>query len=132
MTLIEWQSSFSIGVADIDAEHRDLIELVNWLGVLAAAGGSSEKVVETLGEIYAQIAAHFALEEQLMRTAGYDEFAGHKADHEALLDELRDIMDQVDDDGRYDSDRLSRRMQRWFAVHFSTHDARLHGKLNMR
>ena len=54
-------------------------------------------------------------------------YAEHKEDHEILLDDLRDIMDQVEDDGTYDEDQLSNDLSYWFSEHFRTHDARLHG-----
>lgn len=61
-----------------------------------------------------------------MRDARYDALPEHKSDHESLLDQLRDIMDKVEDDGSYDRERLSRDLERWFTEHFRTHDARLH------
>ena len=64
-----------------------------------------------------------------MRDYHYDEFDAHKADHERLLDQLRDIMDAVEVDNEVDDDELSTVLEHWFARHFQTHDARLHGKL---
>jgi hemerythrin len=126
MSLIKWKDEFSVGVAAVDHEHRELIELINQLYELTQSGGGRERVVEFLGEIYAQIAAHFALEEKMMRDSAYPALQGHKTDHESLLDQLRDIMDRVEDDGSYDEERLSRDLERWFTEHFRTHDARLH------
>ena len=79
-----------------------------------------------LGEIFAQISAHFALEEKYMRDTRYPLLNEHKSDHETLLDDLRDIMDLVDVDGNYDELVLSDDLQRWFTEHFRTHDAKLH------
>ena len=90
---------------------------------------SQDVVVETLGEIYARIAAHFALEEKVMRDSRYAGYAAHKQDHELLLDELLDVIDSVDDEGRYDRAALSHDLDEWFSDHFRTHDARLHHKL---
>ena len=87
---------------------------------------TADRVLAGLGDIYAQISAHFALEEKYMRESRYPEFAAHKEDHEKLLDELRDIMDRVEDDGDYDDERLAHELERWFTEHFRTHDARLH------
>ena len=129
MSLLEWQEEFSVGVASVDAEHRELIDLVNDLHQQMTSGSSQEHVVETLGEIFARIAAHFALEETVMKESRYDEYREHKASHEALLDELRDIMDQVEDDGSYDEARLSVKMRDWFGEHFRSYDARLHRHL---
>ena len=129
MNLIEWKDEFRVGVPSIDYEHQQLIELINQLNEMAQWGNSYDNVIDALGEIHVQISAHFALEEKIMRDSRYDDYAGHKADHENLLDEMRDIMDQVDDDGRYDESRLGSELKRWFSVHFRTHDARLHQRI---
>ena len=126
MSLIEWRDEFSVGVASVDLEHRELINLINELHALIGDNASADKVVTMLGEIYAQISAHFALEEKYMRDTRYPLLNEHKGDHETLLDELRDIMDLVDTDGNYDEQGLSQDLQRWFTEHFRTHDAELH------
>jgi hemerythrin len=129
MSLIKWKDEFSVGVAAVDLEHRELIELINALDTDMQEYATQTTVMETLGEIYARISAHFALEEKIMREAGYDGFVTHKQDHELLLDELLDVIDSVDDAGRYDRAGLSRDLDRWFSDHFRTHDAKLHQKL---
>ncbi|MEJ2172224.1 MAG: bacteriohemerythrin [Woeseiaceae bacterium] len=129
MSLIKWKDEFSVGVAAVDLEHRELIELINALDDDMQEYATQTTVMETLGEIYARISAHFALEERIMREAGYDGFVAHKQDHELLLDELLDVTDSVDDAGRYDRAGLSRDLDRWFSDHFRTHDAKLHQKL---
>ena len=129
MSLITWKDEFSVGVAAVDLEHRELIELINGLDAGMREYATQTTVVETLGEIYARISAHFALEEKIMRKAGYDGFTTHKQDHERLLDELADVIDSVDDAGRYDRAGLSHDLDRWFSDHFQTHDAKLHRRL---
>lgn len=129
MSLINWKDEFSVGVTAVDLEHRDLIELINDLHALMHERATHDQVVSSLGEIFAQISAHFALEEKFMRDAGYDGYAEHKEDHESLLDEIRDIMDRVEDDGSYDQKKLSDELERWFTEHFATHDSRLHHAL---
>ena len=126
MSLIEWKDEFSVGVASVDVEHRQMIDLINDLHDLVGENASEEEVSTMLGEIFAQISAHFALEEKFMRETRYPHFPEHKGDHEKLLDELRDIMDRVEDDGRYDETALSDELREWFTNHFSTHDALLH------
>ena len=132
MSLIEWKDSFSVGVAAVDLEHRELIELINELHERIGEAADTDMTLAMLGEIYAQISAHFALEEKYMRESEYLRFPEHKEDHEELLDELRDIMDRVEDLGRYDADELSQELGRWFSEHFRTHDALLHAHANPR
>ena len=86
-------------------------------------------VAAGLGEVYADIAAHFALEERMMREAAYPEYGPHKNDHELLLDQLADIIDAVEGTSNYDQQVLSSALDRWFSKHFRSYDARLHGRL---
>ena len=99
MTLIKWKEEFAVGIEEVDYEHKELIELINGLHDVMQIGADQVQVVELLGEIYAQIASHFALEEKMMRETHYPLFGEHKEDHEVLLDDLRDIMDEVEVDG---------------------------------
>ena len=129
MSLLEWRPTFSVGVDAVDYEHQLLIGLINELYDDFVASRSSERLRSFLGELYARIAAHFALEEKIMREVGYDEYEDHKKDHEALLDELTDIMEDVGDGVTGFEDRLGSQLDGWFSEHFQTHDARLHKHL---
>jgi hemerythrin len=128
MTLITWRKEFETGIAEVDHEHRELVLLINRLADDISAGADKERVQAFLGEVFARIAAHFALEESVMRKHGYDEYEAHKAEHENLLDEIRDIMDQAE--ASY-SQSLSATVGDWFVGHFKTMDARLHKKLGI-
>ncbi len=130
MSLIEWDEKFSVGVASVDHEHRELIGLVNQTYDRLKRPGGAAAVPDFLGEIYTRISAHFALEENLMRTSRYVHYDEHKADHERLLDEIRDIMDDYEDKARFSEEQFAQRLTQWFTEHFRTHDARLHRNLD--
>jgi hemerythrin len=127
MALIEWRNEFRIGIESVDHEHEQLIALINQIYGNLSGAASKAEVGDLLGEIYAKISAHFALEERVMRDLTYDRYDEHKADHEDLLDEIRDIMDAYEA-GRYvDLDEaLAGHLDTWFSEHFKTKDARLH------
>ena len=129
MNLIVWKPEFSVGNAAVDHEHRELIQLINNVHAAISGGSDRDPVAAGLGEIYAQIAAHFALEEKMMRDAGYADLGPHKADHESLLDQLADIIHAVEIGNKLDERELSSRLNRWFTEHFATHDAKLQRRL---
>lgn len=126
MSLIQWRDDYSLGVPEVDHEHRELIDGINRLHADIGTGADVSYVEAALGEIHASIAAHFALEEKHMVARRYDQFAAHKADHERLLDDILDMMDEVRASDHYDPEPLSQRLSEWFGEHFRTHDARLH------
>lgn len=123
---VPWRDDFALGVASIDHEHQQLVALINDIFQHIDAEDRTQ-VSEELGETYARIAAHFALEEQMMRDSLYDQYEGHKSDHERLLDDIRDMMDAYDDGTYADrKDDFAKSLQDWFITHFKTKDARLH------
>ena len=129
MALLDWKSAYAVGVDSVDHEHRELIGLINQLHETLSEPDSDLSIAEFLGEIYAKIAAHFALEERVMRAQSYDQFEDHKADHERLLDDIREIMDDYELRGAFDDETLSARLSDWFGTHFREKDARLHKHL---
>ncbi|MDH3740013.1 MAG: bacteriohemerythrin [Hyphomicrobiales bacterium] len=132
MALIEWRADFETGVADVDHEHRELVGLINDLHSQLAGDAAAENVSAFLGEVFARISAHFALEESIMRKHDYDQYQEHKSDHEKLLDDIRDIMDDFEA-GKYTAydEALSAAVRDWFVDHFKTKDARLHNVLGV-
>ncbi len=129
MAPLEWKDDYSVGVPAVDHEHRELIGLVNQVHEALASEQSEEGVAEIFGDLFRAISAHFALEERFMREQRYDRATEHKADHERLLDELRDIMDDHRGGEGGSIERLTASVEAWFATHFQTHDARLHSRL---
>lgn len=132
MPLIEWRDEFRTGIDAVDFEHRELIDLINRAHERLEGAAPRDEIEAFLGEIFAKIAAHFALEESVMRRKAYDQYRDHKQDHEALLDAILEIMQEYDSGGfTHMSDRLSIRLRDWFSEHFKTKDARLHKLLGV-
>ncbi|RMF37175.1 MAG: hemerythrin-like metal-binding protein [Alphaproteobacteria bacterium] len=129
MALLEWRDEFSVGDPAVDHEHRELIDLVNRAAGAISAGASEEEIDRAFGDLLRAVSAHFAHEERQMRAASYDELAEHKADHERLIDALRDIMDGGAADAEAASEALVKVLGDWFTGHFASHDARLHRRL---
>ena len=104
--------------------------LSNVLSEKLAEPLDAENVEAGLGEIHADISAHFALEERLMREARYQEYEDHKEDHEDLLDQIHDLMDSFYEDPEAGQKLLKTQLSDWFGRHFATFDARVHEQLD--
>ena len=106
--------------------------MINELHVKIGDESDRALISSFLGEVFSRISAHFALEETVMRKHHYDEYAAHKADHERLLDDIRDIMDDFEAGVYADyKTALSEAVRDWFIDHFKTRDARLHKLLGV-
>lgn len=129
MPLIEWKDDYRTGSPAVDHEHERLVGLINSLHDNLDSA-SADDVKAFLGEIHDVISSHFALEEKKMSDSGYAEYWPHKDEHEHLLDDIREIMDNYDQ-GRYATfeRELARHLDEWFSNHFRTMDRRLHGQI---
>lgn len=81
MERIEWTGDMSVGMADIDAQHQELINIINHLMVMKAVGETREaqgRVIDRLME-YAQI--HFETEEGYFRKYHYVNRESHEKEH---------------------------------------------------
>lgn len=132
MALLQWKDRYSLGIEAVDHEHKDLINLINRLHEELMKNVSGEAAEAFFGDLLMHISAHFALEERIMLDRKYEYFSDHKKDHERLLDDLRDIMDNAisDDGASADAETLAKCLDEWFSRHFETHDARFHGVLH--
>jgi hemerythrin len=129
MTLLQWKKEYSVGIAAVDHEHQELIDLINRLDEALDAPDAKATVPAFFGTLLRAISAHFALEEKFMRDRRYGELVSHKGDHERLLDDLRGIMDAFELSETVDRGALARRLDAWFSNHFGSHDAKLHREL---
>ena len=129
MPLLTWKPEFAVGVESVDFEHQQMIRLINEIYEEMKTRSEVDSIEQFIGDVHFAISAHFALEERLMREAAYPEYEPHKEDHEELLDQIRDLMDQFVFDPDKGFDLLQDKLSHWFEHHFATYDARLHGQL---
>lgn len=94
MTLLVWDSSYDIGLAAIDADHRQLAERINALDV-AIAGNDDVVVRETLAQLTLFTEAHFGHEQALFRKTGYPAAALHSKRHDFLVLILRRFAETI-------------------------------------
>ena len=83
MEPIQWSRWMSVGIDDLDEDHRVIVDIVN---KLAEDGNrNNPDVIEAiLDELIDYTKRHFAREEAHMEQAGYPTFAAHKALHDDL------------------------------------------------
>ena len=131
MKYLEWNENFSVGVDSVDYEHQNLIAMINMIYAELEDRRDMDQIRQTMAEVHLEISAHFALEERIMKDAGYDEYQAHKSNHEDLLDQIRILMDAIENEPDTALDKLSEELADWFGNHFRTFDARLHREFGL-
>ncbi len=88
MALMEWTEALQLGLADIDAQHKKLVDIINQLDDAIHAGQDVQILGGILGNLLDSAKSHFEFEENMLRGKGYKPYPGHKAEHDALTEKL--------------------------------------------
>ncbi len=83
---LQWTPALSVGVSDIDAQHRELFSRAERL-ICALRAGDRGEVLPLLAYLDEYVARHFDVEEQLMKKLGYEGLEAHAAAHRAFRDD---------------------------------------------
>ena len=72
MPFLVWEPSFSVGVWEIDRQHRSLIGLINQLHVAVSGVDPDKKLQAIFVATVDCVRNHFAFEESFLERLGYD------------------------------------------------------------
>lgn len=81
---IEWKEFLTVGVPEMDAEHRNFIARVNELNLAIVAVKDKATVRQAMDLMLSEAANHFKHEERLLAQWKYPHAAAHAAKHAAL------------------------------------------------
>ena len=96
---IQWTEDLSVGVPQIDKQHKELFSRINNLLEACSQGRGREIVQETIEFIGDYTITHFSTEERYMATHGYPEFKDHKALHDQFIERFFSLKKKVEEDG---------------------------------
>lgn len=94
---IVWSDSLSVGVPEMDEEHRQFIARVNELNRAIIECESKPAVEHRMRLMLTQAADHFAHEEQMMAESRFPQFAQHRAKHAQLTAKFHGVMKDFTD-----------------------------------
>ncbi|MFZ3073362.1 MAG: bacteriohemerythrin [Thermodesulfobacteriota bacterium] len=96
---LEWTQDYSIGIKDIDDQHKELFDRINMLQNAMMAGKGEQEIEGTFKFLEEYIVLHFSSEEKLQYGAGYPDYPGHKDLHEAFKKTFVELKRKFDSSG---------------------------------
>ena len=91
MALIQWEPRFNVGVAEIDQEHRQIVDKINSLHEAMAGGENRDRVPRLVDEATNCTLLHFAHEEEMMQQYRYPDYEMHKEIHDEFVASLAEV-----------------------------------------
>jgi hemerythrin len=122
---LEWGRILSVGVDEIDEDHRKLIHIFNVLNHAVRDGESADYLAATLEELINCTVWHFSHEERLMLKHRYPGAAEHKAEHRELIDSARELQQKILQADKPVAEEHLQFLERWLTEHILTADGRL-------
>lgn len=124
LKFIEWSNELSVGIEEIDMQHKVLVDLLNQIhdAIMQRQGAEvTSEIIERLGE-YTRI--HFAVEESLMRILHYPEYEQHREYHEHLIEQLNGFRSKLEAGKSSISFELAHFLKVWLTKHIMETDKR--------
>ena len=120
-----WDAILSIGVEEIDEDHRKLIHIFNILNHAVAEKAAPEYLAATLEELINCTVWHFSHEERLMLKHRYPETEAHKEEHHDLIQSAKELQQEILQSDKPIADEHIQFLERWLTEHILTADGRL-------
>jgi hemerythrin-like metal-binding protein len=124
--LLGWTDSLETGIAEIDAQHRELFRCVARVRDAAFADDAAE-MDRTVTFLRAYVDEHFRTEEAFMAAKRYPGLARHRLEHAALLEAVAEIAADhaLRGAGANSLARVERFLSDWLRTHIGVTDQAL-------
>jgi len=121
----------SVGVDEIDDDHRKLVSLFNMLNHSITEGDAPDYLQAVLEELISCTVWHFSHEERLMLKYDYEGIAEHKTEHQELINSARELQQKILQADKLVANEDIEFLERWLTEHILTADMRLGAYLAM-
>lgn len=117
---MDWKPEYSVGIDEIDAQHRQILAHMTKVHRAIAAGDRWHVIHFLLVALEDLIKLHFAVEESLLQIIGFPEFREHRDSHGRIAASLSDLQRRGLNENI--SDELSAFLKEWFLMHIRESD----------
>lgn len=121
MNNIVWLEQYNTGIAEIDMQHRQIVDYLNQLNQ-ARHARDARGVREVMEGIVDYTLSHFAFEEAMMEEASYGFFRAHKNVHDTFIKRVDKFRDRLAA-GENIADEFYDVLKRWLVNHIQRDDA---------
>lgn len=84
MAFFNWEDKYSVGVRELDSQHKQLINILNEL-YDAMQTASNDRMGKIINELASYTRIHFSAEEKYLEKYNYAALASQKKEHEQFI-----------------------------------------------
>lgn len=132
MALLNWTSSYSVNVKEIDLQHQKLVNLINLLHDAMKSGKGKEVMGQALNDLVSYTKFHFKYEEDLFQKTMYPDTMIHKRQHQDLVKQVSDFVKQFQTGEKLLTMDLMNFLKKWLTDHIVGTDKKYSAHFNSK
>jgi hemerythrin len=117
MSFVDWSGSLSVGIEEIDNQHKKLIAIANRLHTAMIQGKGRNIVGEIISELVDYASVHFETEEKYMREFGFDGLDEHSVEHDDFTRKVLDFRSEFNKQNLLLSADVMNFLSNWLITH---------------
>jgi hemerythrin-like metal-binding protein len=119
---LEWEDKYSVGVAEIDGQHKKMFDTINQLINVVSVNPTKEALVPIIEALVEYKEFHFATEEKYFKEFNYEGAKAHIGVHREFGEKLRNLREKYKDDAMSLTYGLVDFLEDWLLEHLMTKD----------
>ncbi len=127
MSYLSWEDKYSIGIQEMDDQHRRIVELINTLYDGRIEGNADTATLEALDGVTKYARKHFKDEEDLMEKVNFPQLEEHRAEHHQLVKSIIEFHKRVKGNSPPTNFELFSFLRKWLVEHIVESD-KVYGK----
>lgn len=132
MAVLNWEDKYSVGVRDLDSQHKQLIAILNELYEAMQAQKTNEVLGQIINKLVNYTKVHFTSEEKYMEQYGYPDIAGQKKEHIAFTEKVLAFQEAFNSGRTSLSVSVTSFVKDWLVNHISVSDKKYGPFLNSK
>ena len=93
-----WKEKYSVGVKQINEQHKRFFSIINRLDDIIKLGGKREDIVRILTDLVSYANYHFAVEEKYFQEFMYKRAKVHSVMHNGCRAKVEDFISRLEED----------------------------------
>lgn len=122
-----WSKDLETGNAQIDAEHKELIQAINNLLAACSEGKGRTEIANTMDFLDQYTKTHFGHEQNLQIQSNYPDYINHKKYHDWFINVVSDLSKRLKAEGPSIQlvGEINKQLGGWLINHIKTEDVKV-------
>ncbi|HCV42741.1 MAG TPA: hemerythrin [Bacteroidetes bacterium] len=117
MATLVWKDVYSVGVEDLDQQHKRLLDLVNELTTMDRKKIDNKAIFTALNELVAYAQTHFDTEEGYMTRFEFPHLAAHQREHVAFAAKVFNFAQRLEQNDPHLHATVVDFLKTWYTSH---------------